>query len=66
MKGVAVSSAGIIGVPVFDMVGSDLSCQGPDINGLRTWDEDDGVKSVRMDESVEVCHGHGNFQDDFL
>ena len=47
------SGAGIIGLPVFDVVGNGSSCQGPNDKGLRTWDEDDGVESVGMDESVE-------------
>jgi hypothetical protein len=45
------SSVGTIGLgrPAPDAIGNDSYCQ--DI-GLRTWDEDDGVENVVLDESV--------------
>ena len=53
-KGATASDAGIIGLPVFEVIGNDSWCQGPNNDGLRAWDEDDGIENVGVDESVEI------------
>lgn len=49
LNGPALDMAGLNG-PAFDMAGNVSCCQG-DVNGdgLRTWDDDDGVESVGVE-----------------